>query len=169
MADIYKLKPHILRWEGGFVNDPVDRGGATNKGVTLSTFRFYFGSNKTVGDLRNISDSEWLYVLKHGFWDQWKADLINNQSIANILVDFAWASGAKTSIKKIQRVLYLNPDGIVGSKTLAALNGPNKQEIFEKIKAERLRYVDAICRANMSQLKFLRGWQNRINYYKYEA
>ncbi len=168
MADIYKLKPHILRWEGGFVNDPLDHGGATNKGVTLSTFRFYFGSNKTVGDLRNISDSEWLYVLKHGFWDQWKADLINNQSIANILVDFAWASGAKTSIKKIQRILYLTPDGVVGPKTLAALNGPNKQEIFEKIKAERLRYVDAICRANMTQLRFLRGWQNRINYYTFQ-
>ena len=28
-----KLAPFILKWEGGFVNDPLDLGGATNKGV----------------------------------------------------------------------------------------------------------------------------------------
>lgn len=168
MADIFKLKPHILRWEGGFVNDTLDRGGATNKGVTIGTFRFYFGSNKTVGDLKNISDSEWLFVLKTGFWNPWKADLIENQSIANILVDFAWASGTKTAIMKIQRLFSLVPDGIVGTKTLSVLNGPNRKEIFEKIKEERLRFVDAICRKNITQLRFLRGWQNRINYYKFE-
>lgn len=31
--------PFILRWEGGFSDHPADRGGATNKGVTLSTFQ----------------------------------------------------------------------------------------------------------------------------------
>ena len=167
MADVYKLKPHILRWEGGYVNDPVDRGGATNKGVTLTTYRFYFGSQKTKEDLKKISDSEWIFILKKGYWDACKADYIESQSIANILVDFAWGSGAKTAIKKVQRILSLYPDGIVGSKTLAVLNGANREEVFCKIKAERLRYVDAICRANTSQLKFLRGWQNRINYYEY--
>lgn len=28
MADINKLKPFILKWEGGFVDDPADLGGA---------------------------------------------------------------------------------------------------------------------------------------------
>ena len=36
MADYQKLVPIIKKWEGGFVNDPSDSGGATNKGVTLS-------------------------------------------------------------------------------------------------------------------------------------
>ena len=33
MADVRKLAPFILKWEGGFVNDPDDLGGATNMGV----------------------------------------------------------------------------------------------------------------------------------------
>ena len=35
MADVNKLAPFILKWEGGFVNDPDDLGGATNMGVTI--------------------------------------------------------------------------------------------------------------------------------------
>lgn len=38
MADIKVLVPFILSWEGGFVNDPDDKGGATNKGVTIATW-----------------------------------------------------------------------------------------------------------------------------------
>ena len=34
MANVNKLAPWILKWEGGFVNDPDDLGGATNMGVT---------------------------------------------------------------------------------------------------------------------------------------
>ena len=41
MADIKKLIPFLLKWEGGFVNDPVDLGGATNKGITIKTFISY--------------------------------------------------------------------------------------------------------------------------------
>ena len=56
MEKIEKLKSFILSWEGGFVNDPRDSGGATNKGVTLSTFQTVFGKDKTVKDLTNITD-----------------------------------------------------------------------------------------------------------------
>lgn len=37
MADVRKLKPFILKREGGFVDDPADLGGATNKGVTIGS------------------------------------------------------------------------------------------------------------------------------------
>ena len=39
MADINLLAPKIFKWEGGFVDDPRDHGGATNMGVTISTWR----------------------------------------------------------------------------------------------------------------------------------
>jgi lysozyme family protein len=38
MADYKKLKPFILKWEGGYANHPLDKGGPTNKGIILTTF-----------------------------------------------------------------------------------------------------------------------------------
>ena len=35
MAIVNEFAPFILKWEGGFVDDPVDLGGATNIGVTI--------------------------------------------------------------------------------------------------------------------------------------
>lgn len=168
MADILKLKPFILKWEGGFSNHPNDKGGATMKGVTLSTFRYFFGKEKSVTDLCQITDEQWLTVLRECFWKPWKADQIKNQAIANICVDFAWASGTLTSIRKVQKALGLDTDGIVGPITLRALNGADAAKVFNTIKAERLRYIEAICQTNHSQVCFLRGWQNRINSIKFE-
>ena len=39
MARIEILSPFILSWEGGFTNHPADKGGATNKGVTIATWK----------------------------------------------------------------------------------------------------------------------------------
>ena len=41
MANVNDLVPHILKFEGGFVDDPDELGGATNKGVTLKTYKAY--------------------------------------------------------------------------------------------------------------------------------
>ena len=94
MANVNKLKPFILKWEGGFVNDPDDLGGATNKGITLTTYKEYRKRkglpDPSVDDLKNISDEEWTEVLKTMFWDRWQANRIENQSVANILVDWVW-------------------------------------------------------------------------------
>ena len=50
MAKKEILKPFILSWEGGFANVKGDKGGATNKGVTLATFRNVLGRNKNIED-----------------------------------------------------------------------------------------------------------------------
>ena len=100
MADVKKLAPFIQRWEGGFVDDPDDLGGATNMGVTIATYKVYRKrkglSEPTVDDLKQLSNNEWIDNLKSLYWDKWKADQIKSQSVANILVDWVWASGIQT-------------------------------------------------------------------------
>lgn len=167
MADANKLKPFILKFEGGFVNDPDDKGGATNKGVTLTTYRKFFGENKTIEDLKRITDDEWLYIFKIGYWDVMKADLIKSQSVANQLVDFAYNSGTKTAAKKIQGIIGTTTDGIVGNKTIEAINSKDPKKLFEDLKKSRLNYIIKIVTNNPSQKKYLNGWVNRINSMKY--
>lgn len=169
MANAKLLQPFILRWEGGFVNDPLDRGGATNKGITIGTFRQFYGKDATVEQLKNITDEQWLHIFKAGYWNPWKADEIANQSIANIVVDWAWASGPGTSIKQVQGILRVIADGIVGPKTLAAINSADQRTLFADIHAARLKFVDNIVRRDPTQARFLKGWKNRINDIKFEA
>lgn len=157
MANIKVLVPFILSWEGGFVNDKDDKGGATNKGVTIATWR-KVGYDKDgdgdidIDDLRLLSleDME-KCVLKPHYWDRCKADTIKSQDVANILVDWVWASGI-WGIKYTQEILSLNMDGVVGPKTIAAINTADPEELFRKIWNRRERHFRD-CAAKPGQAK----------------
>ena len=167
MAEKKKLIPFILKWEGGFANHPDDKGGATNKGITIATLRHFLGSGKTVGQLKAMTDEQWETIFRKGFWDKFEADKIANQSVANICVDWAWCSGATTAIKQVQRLLGVAADGVVGNTTLGAINNADPEKLFEKIKSARLAFVEAIVKRDASQQVFLKGWRNRINSIQY--
>lgn len=167
-----KLVPFILQWEGGFVNDPDDLGGATNKGVTISTWK-QVGYDKDgdgdidVDDLRLITNQDAVNrVLKPHYWDRWRADEIVNQSIANILVDWVWASGAN-GIRIPQQILGVTVDGVVGPKTIAALNSKDPEALFAQIRQARVNFIEDICRKRPANKKFRSGWLNRLNSIKF--
>ena len=168
-ADYRLLEPIILKWEGGFVNDPNDAGGATNKGVTLNTYKAYRKKKKlptpTVEDLKKISQTEWREIFKTMYWDIWRADEINSQAIANIVVDWYWLSG-KYGITIPQRILKVFVDGKVGPKTLAATNGANQVKLHKDIYDARVKYIDDICKSRPANEKYRKGWMNRLAEFK---
>lgn len=172
MANIDRLAPIIFRWEGGFANDPNDRGGATNMGVTVATWR-QVGYDKDgdgdidADDVRLLTRADATRVLRI-YWDRWRADSIRNQSVANILVDWVWGSG-RWGIVIPQRILGVAQDGIVGVNTITALNAADQRDFFNKVFAARKKFFDDIVAKNPSQRKFHNGWMNRLNSFKFEA
>jgi lysozyme family protein len=167
MAKSELLMPFIQKWEGGYANNPNDKGGCTMKGITIKTYRKYFGEYKTCSDLKNITEEQWLHIFENGYWNPCKGDDIIDQSIANIIVDWAWMSGVKTAIKKIQKIIGVEDDGIVGKQTLNAINSFPPDILFEIIYNERKKYYYNICENNPSQEVFLKGWMNRLNDMEY--
>lgn len=149
----------------GLANDPDDRGGLTMCGVTYATYATYC-NRKNIRSLESglkaLSYAVWLDILKTLYWDKWKADEITNQSIANMLVDWVWASGI-TGVKRPQRILGVTVDGIVGPKTLAAVNSSDSAKLFAELRKDRLRHFQEIVNRTPSQKKFLNGWNRRVN------
>ena len=175
MAKIELLTPKILQWEGGYQCYKEDSGNwfrekliGTNKGITPATYFTAFGVEPTVEDMKNLTDKQVEQILKKYYWDKWKADLIINQSVAEICVDWVWGSGV-WGIKIPQRVLNVSGDGIVGEKTLFAINNYHDQELlFNKIKQARITFIENIIIAKPKNAKFRKGWLRRINSYKFE-
>lgn len=174
MADVNKLMPLIFKWEGSgkYGNDPVDKGGPTNFGITLDTWK-HVGYDKNrdgkidYKDVQLLNENDFKIVLKKNFWDKWKADEIKNQSIANLVVDWLWGSG-KWGIIYPQRALGVKDDGIVGKKTIDALNSADQEKIFKKIWNMKKDFYLNIVKKNPNQKRFINGWLNRLNSFKFE-
>ena len=198
MARMELMVPHILKWEVGQTKEEIekkiwdkltprqiydrvksrgyhcisgDRGEHTMCGVTLATFtdwRTKQGKPKpTIADLKALQYDEWIAILKSGFWGRCKADQIVNQSIAEMLVDWCWVNGP-AAIRKAQTVLSLVADGIVGPKTLAALNAPGTLSVFNRRTGAREKSYRDIVAARPNQQRFLNGWLNRTNSIAYK-
>jgi len=167
MASIIPLADKILRREGGFVNDPTDHGGITNLGITLTTWRS-IGYDKDgdhdidVDDLRVLTEDDAIRILKKYYWDRWHADDINNQKVAEILVDWLWCSG-KWGIVIPQRILGVNADGDVGPVTIQKVNSVNSYRYHMQIYNARVAFILNIIKKDPTQKRFERGWFNRLN------
>lgn len=158
MADIRILKDFIQSWEGGFANHPKDPGGATMKGVTLETFRHFYGSARTVEQLKAITEEQWDYIFKKGYWDVFRCDEIRSQSVANLLTDWVWASGPVV-VKIVQSLLGVKADGAVGPVTLGALNALQGSVAFQRIWNRRKAFIESLRNYDV----FGNGWMNRLD------
>ena len=88
--------------------------------------------------------------------------------MAYLLVQWVWGSGAY-GIRVPQRVLGLDVDGIVGPKTIAAVNARDGRQLFDLLKAEKKAYFERICVSRPANRKFLKGWLRRLDSMNYRA
>ena len=124
---------HIRKWEGGWSTHPADSYACTMSGITIATYQQYFGKDKTCKDLKKLTEKEWVTIFKQGFYHKAKIDQIENWSLALLVCDLCWMSGPQTSIKKIQRVLGVAADGIIGPITLKAFANPVERRMSSGI------------------------------------
>ncbi len=176
MAQFATWYEQVKRNEGFYVNDPLDRGKETYAGVSRKSFPNWAGWAIVDAEKRRKGGSlPWNYEIdspqlaamvqnhaKQVFWDYFKADGIASQEVADILVDWGWASGPATAAMGVQQLLKLPADGRIGSVTLNAINKAKPQRLFEQIRTARLQLVDAIIRRHPEQQRYETGWKRRI-------
>jgi lysozyme family protein len=174
--DYRKFVPFILRWEGGEVNDPSDRGGHTNKGITRTTFnalsKKVTGKEPTTANFKNLTQDDAMQFIRY-FWMKatWN-NRIRSQAVAEAITSWFWGSG-NYGIKEWQRMLRdhfakrnIIVDGIVGKQTVDYTNSIPETQIMEQAIASREKTFRTLAQKDPRQLRFLNGWLNRLNDFK---
>ena len=158
-----RIFDYLLMVEGGYSNDKHDKGGKTKYGIIEEVAR-NFGYKGDMQDL-TIDFAKNIYLKKYYLGN--KLDKVVNDKVALSICDWAVNSG-RNGIKNAQMALNriaganLDVDGIVGNKTLKALNAVDPEKFLEVYHNLQRIYYRAKVEADKTQERFFVGWMNRI-------
>ncbi len=148
----------VLVHEGGFVNDPQDPGGATNKGVTQAVYDNYRKWNKLpVQSVKHISIGEMENIYKREYWDRVKGDSLPS-GVDYCVFDFAVNSGVSRASKYLQRAVGVTADGNIGPATISAATRRPSVEVIEEICERRQAFLESLATFK----RFGKGWTRRV-------
>ncbi len=86
---------------------------------------------------------------------------IGFEPLAAHMVDFGANSGPYLATMKLQEILGVEVDGILGDETLKAINGRDIRGINNALIEERVKMFARIVQKNPAQARFLVDWVNR--------
>jgi lysozyme family protein len=144
--------------EGGFVNNPHDKGGPTNMGITLETLSEWRGQSCTVADVQALTRDEALKIYQARYWAPNKSDELP-APVAVALFDGAVNSGPGQSAKWLQKAVGAAEDGSIGPATIAAIGKMSNADIIRRMIYNR-RLFD---RALHDYAVFGHGWETRLD------
>jgi len=137
--------------EGGFVDNPKDPGGATCWGVTERVAR----AHGYTGQMRDLPHDTAKAIAKKLYWDPLKLDLFDPR-VAFQIFDANYNGGHP--IIWMQGAAGVSVDGLIGPKTIAAVQAMNPWQFILRWNALRLRYYTSL----KTWSTFGKGWANRI-------
>jgi len=182
MASWSAITDWLMKWEGGYQAMPNDSGNydsagrliGTNHGIAAITYEQYLrvttgeqltamSQSKAIARLKALTESDAKKIGKKLFWDTIRGDEIENQSVANVILQWYWgrpASGIKLSKKAISGfVKGLTIDSVMRSSEVKAINEyKDQKKIFETIKQAQYEWYDSLDNA-----AFEDGWLRRIS------
>ena len=151
-----------LNFEGGISNDPVDRGGLTAHGITQQTYnRFRRLNALSPRSVIHIAEVE-VTAIYHT--EYWKAAHCHEmpERLALCTFDTAVNMGPGRAIRLLQSALRVPADGQFGPRTKAAVDRADEFETIRRFLDARQDFYDDIIESDPSQVRFRRGWANRV-------
>ena len=166
-ARFQKLNAFITRWEGGYVDHPSDKGGATNMGITIGTLADWRGTEVTKEDVKKLTRSEADEIFRARYYAVCRCGEMPER-MAMVVYNCAVLSGPKRAIQFVQRAFNalgltangeaLEVDGILGPVTMGAIRQVDPSSLanaFMDVQEDYLRGLDTFH-------VFGAGWLNRM-------
>lgn len=137
----------------------IDAGGRTRFGIAEKFHpalpeEFFTGSAEdALAEAEKIEERE--------YWGAMRLAEVENQNIANKLFDMGVNMGVRQAAVYAQRAAHVVEDGVIGRKTLAAINYADPIAYYQalcELSAAHYRHVAAV---NPAQVVNLQGWMKR--------
>lgn len=172
-ADFQSFFPKFIATQGGYVNDPADPGGSSNKGITMSVFRpvakSMLGVEPTLENLRNLTREQAATIYKKRYWDLIRGDEIDSQVLADMIFDF-YAHVGGNAIRTLQSTLNdagaapaLVVDGTFSPAVLNAVKKADATDLYRRYKAARRQYYTRLADSRSALKPQLGVWLKRVD------
>jgi lysozyme family protein len=152
----------VLEHEGGFVDHKLDKGGATNWGITQRVYEEFVGRPVSKEEMKTMPKGNAIQIYKKNYWDKIKGDSIKDYAVAFLIFDAAVNSGVGNAVKLAQKIVGVVQDGGAGSKTVEAINKYDPNKFSQQYLSGRESFYKSIVDKNPAQSVFLKGWLNRV-------
>jgi lysozyme family protein len=148
----------VLRHEGGYADHPSDPGGATMMGITRSTLANWRGREVSKDEVRALSRREAGEIYRARYWNAVSGDALP-AGLDLVLFDHAVNSGPGRAVRTLQGLLAVEVDGLMGPRTLAALEGQAMPSLIRDMCQARRNFLRNLPTAPV----FGRGWMRRVD------
>ena len=146
-----KFFKRLMKYEGGYVNDPDDPGGETKFGISKRAYPKL--------DINNITEVDAMLIFHRDYYLPLNIQSFVDERIAWQVFDFGVNAGVRRSAKMIQRIVGAFPDGVIGEKTLEKINNySGEYPLHIEFKSERLKYYMMLTEKRTKNMKYLKGW-----------
>lgn len=137
--------------EGGYSNDPNDKGGETKYGVSKRAF--------PAEDIPNLTLDRAKAIYRMHYWSaagcEFAPDLLKYE-----LFDMAVNQGVSAAVKALQYAAGVEDDGVIGNKTVQAVQAMLPIRLLFRFDAARLVHYAEVHDDQL--MRFGRGWLHRI-------
>ncbi|MDH5394603.1 MAG: N-acetylmuramidase [Gammaproteobacteria bacterium] len=160
-----------LKHEGGYSDDPADRGGATRYGISLrflqsESYDIDGDGDVDADDIRSLTLDGAIDIYREKFWNINNYDQIKSQAVATKVFDLTVNMGAKRAAILLQRALQscgfdLKHDGKIGPATFLAINSADNDSLLAAYRSEAAGYYRLITQKTPDFERFIKGWLRR--------
>lgn len=136
----------VLRTEGGYSDRPADRGGPTNRGITIATLSEWRGRPATIEEVQGLTQTQAREIYHARYLLRPNIGAIASAQLRWHVLDAAVNHGPWTAVKLLQRAVGTARDGLIGPQTLAAIAAQRISVIVERYIAKRCRLYAEIVK-----------------------
>ena len=134
MTDFEKAIAFVLKWEGGYVDNPADPGGETKFGISKRAYPSF--------DIKNLTEEQAKAIYRRDYWEKMGCNALAwpmNLVVFDTSVNMGCSKAAEIRVQM---------EGLMGNDW--------REYLLYRIS----HYVKLAAKPSMNQ--FLRGWLNRV-------